>query len=138
MSARPSTIRPHAPQAGFSFLEVLFALSILLVGSVAVLSLFAIGTHHVVERRIARRVAQVTPEVMTIVQDAVDAVAIDEPPPQIRGYELSQPDYTVDVDFDPTGFGGPRYHAKAVLLFRGQPVHAFPPIPISRSTFDPR
>ena len=64
--------RPSNSSSGFSFIEVLIALSILLVGSVSILSLFMIGVHHQVERRIEKRLQQVRPEVLAIAQDIVD------------------------------------------------------------------
>lgn len=125
-------------QTGFSFLEVLIALSVLLVGSVAIMSLFAIGAREAVDRKIEARLAQVRPEVQVIVQDALDAVDSGKRPESIRERELSRPDYTLNVDFQPSPFGGPRWVAHAVILFRGDPIRVLPPIPLLRSTLDPR
>jgi prepilin-type N-terminal cleavage/methylation domain-containing protein len=134
-----SPARPTA--AGFTFIEVLFALSILLVGSVGILSLFALGTHHMLQRRVEEAVARVTPEVRVLVQDHIDILKSDEAPSPIRARPLSRPDFSVDVNFSPSAFGGARYYAQAVILFRGEPVWrggVLPPIPLSRSTLDPR
>jgi prepilin-type N-terminal cleavage/methylation domain-containing protein len=132
-------VRTHLPgQAGFSFLEVLIALSVLLVGSVAILSLFAVGAREAVDRKIEARLAQVRPEVQVIVQDALDAVDSGKRPASIRELDLSKRDYTLNVDFQPSPFGGPRWVAHAVILFRGAPVRVLPPIPLLRSTLDPR
>ncbi len=125
-------------QHGFSFLEVLIALSVLLVGSVAILSLFAVGAREAVDRRIEARLAQVRPEVQVIAQDALDAVPSGSRPEPIKDLELSQRDYTLNVEFQPSPFGGPRWVAHAVILLRGDPVRVLPPIPLLRSTLDPR
>ncbi len=125
-------------QAGFSFLEVLMALSMLLVGSVAILSLFAIGAQHMVQRKIDARLTQVRPEVQVIVQQSLDRKKPGEAPDKISGLELEQPDFSLDVDFQPSPFGGDRYVALAVIYFRGSPVRVLPPMFLTRSTLDPR
>lgn len=129
---RPSTA------AGFSFLEVLMALSALLVGSVAILSLFAVGAHHMVQRRITARYAQVRSEVEVVLQDALDRAKPGELPPAIRGLDLSEREYALDAEFRPSPFGGDRAVALAVVLFRGTPARVLPPVFLTRSTLDPR
>ena len=99
--------RPAAQQ-GFSFLEVLSALSILLVGSVAILSLFAVGANEALQRKVDARLTEVRPEVQVILQDALDARPAGEIPVAIQDRALSRPDYTLDVEFRPSPFGGPR------------------------------
>lgn len=125
---------PH----GFSFLEVLIALSVLLVGSVAILSLFAVGASESVQRKIDSRLAQVRPEVQEIVQDALDAQPSGALPSKIKDRPLSRRDYSLNAEFLPSPFGGPRVVAHAVILFRGRPVRVLPPIMLSHSTLDPR
>ena len=125
-------------QHGFTFLEVMISLTMLLVGSVAIMSLFAIGAKEAVKRKVTARLDQVRPEVHSIVQDALDSVKTGEMPPRIKGQELSRRGYTLDVEFVPSVYGGPRVVAYAVILFRDRPVRVLPPIPLSRSTLDPR
>jgi len=140
------SLRAHRPrisaragaEAGFSFLEVLIALGVLLVGSVSILALFAIGAQHAVQRRIDARLAQVRPEVMSIVQDTLDQHTQSDLPPEITDRPLSQQDYSLNVRFRRSAFGGPRYFAHATILFRGEPVGVLPPLPLARSTLDPR
>ncbi|MCP5066458.1 MAG: molybdopterin-dependent oxidoreductase, partial [bacterium] len=55
ITEQPDCITERPDQAGFSFIEVLIALSILLVGSLSILSLFAVGVDHMVQRRIEQR-----------------------------------------------------------------------------------
>lgn len=129
---------PRCAQHGFSFLEVMIALTILLVGSVAILSLFAIGAQEAVQRKVAARMAQVRPEALSIVQDALDKRKTGELPPPIRDQKLSPRGYTMNVDFRPSRFGGPRVFAYVVILFRGEPLRVLPPLPLSPSTLDPR
>lgn len=125
-------------QAGFSFLEVMIALTMLLVGSVSILSLFAIGAQEAVQRKVTARLAQVRPEIQSIVQDALDVQKTGELPARIRGRELSQRGYSLDVEFAASPYGGPRVVAYAVILFQDKAVRVLPPIPLSRSTLDPR
>lgn len=131
-------MRGTAAQHGFSFLEVLIALSVLLVGSVAILSLFAIGAREAMDRRIEARLAQVRPEVQSILQDRLDAAPTGKGPENIKDLDLSRQDYTLDAEFHPSPFGGARWVAHAVISFRGSPVRVLPPIPLLRSTLDPR
>jgi len=125
-------------QHGFSFLEVLIALSVLLVGSVAILSLFAIGAREAMDRRIEARLAQVRPEVQSILQDQLDRAPPGKGPADIEHKDLSRQDYTLDAKFQASPFGGARWIAHAVISFRGAPVRVLPPIPLLRSTLDPR
>ena len=119
--------RDPRPDSGFSFLEVLMALSMLLVGSVAILSLFAIGAQHMVQRKIDARLTQVRPEVQVIVQQALDGKKPGEAPEKITDLELPQRDFSLDVEFQPSPFGGDRYVALAVISFRGSPVRVLLP-----------
>jgi prepilin-type N-terminal cleavage/methylation domain-containing protein len=137
VSAPAAPARSCASLRGFTFIEVLFALSILLVGSVAILSLFAIGADALVQRRIDARLAQLRPQVETLAQDALDTQKNDQPPAKISAYELD-PDYTVDVEFKQERGSNARLMAYAVIQFRGRPVRVLPPIPLTRSTLDPR
>ncbi|MFV1959264.1 MAG: hypothetical protein ACC662_07610, partial [Planctomycetota bacterium] len=106
--------------------------------SVAILSLFAIGAQQMMERRIDARLAQVRPEVESIVQDAYDAQKAGALPPRITDQALSQPDFSLDVDFTASPFGGDRAVALAVIEFRGEPVRVLPPIFLTRSTLSPQ
>ena len=113
--------------AGFSFLEVLIALSILLVGSVAVLACFALGVAHLAQRKLEARLEQVRPEVETIVQDAVDALPPGELPQKIVDRPLSRPNFSLKVEWSASPFKDPSVVAHAVVLYRGSPVYPMPP-----------
>ena len=135
-------MRGRRCQQGFSFIEVLIALSILLVGSVSILSLFAIGVHHQVERRIEKRLQQVRPEILAIAQDVVDQgdplKLPNERSDATKAIPLSQPGYTVDLRFSANPFHGQGLLAHAVIKFRGEPVRVLRPIPVFRSTLTPK
>ena len=137
---RPQSSR--STQSGFSFIEVIIALSILVVGSVSILSLFTIGVHHQTERRIEQRVLQVTPEIKTIVQEELDKVPPGRMPKVVKDRQLSVRGYTVDVKW--TGNSLIRANvvagvfAHATLKFRASAVRTLKPIPLTRSTLDPR
>lgn len=118
------------------------ALSVLLLGSVAVLALFAVGVNALVDRQVDSRLEIIRPEVRMLVQDAVDRVAAgrapeDIPPTaQAPPRPLSPRGYGVRVKFKPAESGA-GHVAAAVLYYQGRPVRVFPPIPVSRSTLDP-
>ena len=130
-------------QHGFSFIEVIIALSILLVGSVSILSLFSIGVFHQTERRIEQRVQQVTPEIRTIVQEEVDKIPPGRMPKTIKGRELSLRGYTVDIQWTANRMSASStvtagVYAHAVLRYRGNPVRTLMPMAMTRSTLNPR
>ncbi len=132
----------NARQHGFSFIEVIIALSILLVGSVSILSLFSIGVWHQTERRIEERVQQVKQEIETIVQEEVDKLSPGAMPKTVKERQLTLPGYTVNIQWSanpalPQGVNSGVF-AHAVLRFRGNPVRTLKPIPVTRSTLNPR
>lgn len=142
MSAVPAPgARPARPEGGFSFIEVIIALSILLVGSVGILTLFAIGVDHQIQRRISARVEMVRPEIETLVQQTVDGWPVGQPPPS-RTVEapLSVRGFSVRLRFEPneTRFGGPGYIAWADLLRDGNRLRTIGPFPAVRATTSAR
>jgi Tfp pilus assembly protein PilV len=131
-------------QQGFSFLEVLLAMSILLLGGVAVMALFALVVDSLVQRQIKPRLEQVRTEVQTMAQEAVDLKppgalpapipsAANEPPKN-----LSLPGFGVRIEFTRSTATSTGVLAKSVVYFQGRPVATIPPIPLVRSTVDPR
>ncbi len=127
---------PRSARAGFSFIEVLMAMSVLIVGSVSVLGLFAIGVNRMVDRRVEARLAEVRPEIDSILQARVDLARPDELPKAITRAEpvlLSRRGYGLAVEWRANPFEhAPGYLAQAELLFRGAPVRRLI-IPIRRS-----
>ena len=123
-------------QHGFTFIEVLMALSMLLVGSVAILSLFAVGTQHLVQRKVDGQIDQVRREAWVVLQDAFDNAPSGGLPERIADHELSARDFTLDASFQPSPFGGDRAVAQAVVKYQGTPVRAFP-MPLTRSILVP-
>jgi len=121
---------------GFSFIEVLMALGMLLVGSVSILALFAMGTEHLVQRKIDGQIDQVRRETWVLLQDAFDGESSGGLPDAIAGRALSEPDFTLDATFRPSPFGGDRAVALAVVKYQGSPVRAFP-VPLTRSILVP-
>ncbi len=122
---------------GFTFIEVLIALSILVVGSVSVLALFTLGVEAQSRRRIDARQAQVRPEIDAILQAAVDSAAPGRPLEAIRGFALSATGYSLDVDW--VVDEGPSKTPIAIpfLVYRGVRVRALGPHPIQRSLLQP-
>ena len=96
---------------GFSFIEVLIAMSILVVGSVSVLGLFTIGVNRVVQRRVDARLIKVRPEIDSLLQARVDSADPDKGPADVTRESplpLSQRGYALSVTWksNPLGFPG--------------------------------
>lgn len=123
-------------QAGFTFIEVLMALAMLLVGSVAILSLFAMGTQALVQRQIDARIDPVKREAEAILQDAFDAESAGGMPDRIADRDLSEPDFSFEATFRPSPYGGDRAVAVAVVKYQGAPVRSFL-VPLTRSVLVP-
>lgn len=132
----------RSSRAGFSFLEVMVALSMLLVGCLAVLPLFAIGAQHLTARRFDTEIRRLRPEVLTIVQQEVDrhgGLPRDLGAGGRKVYPLSLRGYDVTVDwavspFDELGAG---VVALAAIRREGRVEHVLKPIALNRSMFDP-
>lgn len=122
----PRRARPAADPSGFTFIEVLMAMSILASFSVLIIGLFAIGVDRMVDRRVEARFQQVRPEIDAILQTRVDAAAPGELPAEIvrdQAVPLSRRGYSLAAKFNASPFkGAPGYLATVELLFRGQPV----------------
>jgi len=136
LPSRPQPGPTAAGERGFSFIEVLMAMGVLVVGSVSVLGLFAIGVNRMVDRRVEARLAEVRPEIDSILQARVDLARPGEMPKAITRAEpvpLSRRGYGLAVEWRGNPFqNAPGYLAHAELLFRGEPVRRLI-IPIRRS-----
>jgi type II secretory pathway pseudopilin PulG len=131
---------PHPGAAGFSFIEVLIAMGVLIVGSVSVLGLFAIGVNRMVQRRVDARLEQVRPEIDSILQAEVDRMKPGELPQPItpeKPHPLSRRGYALAVNWRPSPWRTPGVMAHAYLLYQGQKVRTLV-IPLRRSYLDPR
>ncbi len=126
MSFASRTLPGTSRDRGFSFIEVLVAMSILVVGSTSVLALFAIGVDRMVERRVEARYQQVRPEIDAILQTRVDATRPGDLPAAIKRADpvlLSRRGYSLAAEFKTSPFkGAPGYLVTVEMLFRGQPV----------------
>ena len=121
-----STRNTAKGQAGFTFIEVLLAMSILASFSVLIIGLFAIGVDRMVDRRVEARFQQVRPEIDAILQARVDSAKFGDLPQEITrdgAIPLSRRGYSLAAKFKSSPFqGAPGYLAVVELLFRGQPV----------------
>lgn len=130
--------RTSSPR-GFTLIEVLIAMSLLLVGGVSILSVFTLAVVHRVERDVEAKVDLLRPEVRTIVQDTVDGAKKGQPPAALVDVPTSQPGFTLSCTFERSPNGEPSWVARAVLSYRGTVLRQGRfPIWLSRSTFDPR
>lgn len=137
-ASRASQTRAENGRArGFSFIEVMIAMAILVIGAVSILALFSVGVHHQVQRRVEERVAKLRPEVETFVQQAVDTAPLGEKPKNLKETPLSQPGYTMDVVWTAKTHGS-GYNATVTIRAGGAPMKTLGPLPVTRSTLDPR
>ena len=132
--------RPPLRARGFTLIEVLIAMSLLLVGGVSILSVFTLAVVHRVERDVESKVDLLRPEVKTLVQDAVDSAKKGQSPANLVEVSTSQPGFTLTATFERSPNGDPAWVARPVLSYRGKALRQgrFPPIWLSRSTYDPR
>ena len=120
-------IRAHQRKdAGFTFIEVLLAMTILASFSVLIIGLFAIGVDRMVDRRVEARFQQVRPEIDAILQTRVDSAKEGGLPTEITAAEavpLSRRGYSLAAKFTSSPFkGSPGFLATVELLFQGKPV----------------
>ena len=132
----------HAPPRrrarGFTLIEVLIALGLLLVGGVSILSVFTLAVVHRVERDLEAKLDLLRPEARTLAQDAVDKAPADKSPPTISDQPLSQPGFSASVTFSRSPNGDPAYVAHVQIAYRGKVPRQgrLPPLWLYRSTFD--
>jgi hypothetical protein len=136
----PGLLVPRRREAGFTFVEVMIALSILLVGSIAILGLFAVGVTHLVDRELLARVEKVRPEVRVILQAMVDAAPSGVTPPTRPVSDpipLSERNLALAVSWRPAPGTSTSFQAQAVILLQGAPVHTLPPMAFTPSVWKP-
>lgn len=134
-SQHVSSQHVSSQKGGFSFIEVLIAMSILVVGSVSVLGLFTIGVNRVVQRRVDARLIKVRPEIDSLLQTVVDSADPNKGPTDVTRESplpLSQRGYALAVTWKSSPFEGPQYWAQVELLYQGKPVRLLS-MPVTRS-----
>jgi prepilin-type N-terminal cleavage/methylation domain-containing protein len=132
-SALPLRPRVSRRRGGFTLIEVLIAMSL-------ILSVFTLAVVHRVERDVESKLDLIRPEVKTLVQDAVDSAKKGAPPATLVDVPTSQPGFTLSCTFEKSPHGDPAFVARPVLSYRGTVLRQgrFPPIWVSRSAFDAR
>jgi len=142
--ARPvSAVAPAAPAAvpgrrrGFTLLEVLIAMALLLVGGVSILAVFTLAVAHRVERDIEAKLDLVRPEVRAMAQEAVDRADKQLPPATMTNVATSQPGFTVSIRFQKSPNDDPAWVAAARIAYRGEefPQGILPPMFLVRNVF---
>jgi prepilin-type N-terminal cleavage/methylation domain-containing protein len=129
--------RPPRPgPRGFTLLEVMIALALLLVGGVSILSVFSLAVSH----RVEPRLDLVRPQARTLAQEAVDAAEPGRPPAPIVDAPTGQPGFTVSVSFARSPNDDPAWVASISISYMGTPLRTgrLPPLWLYRSALDPR
>ena len=149
-TGKPSGTKAGAK--GFSLIEVLIALAILLVGGVSIMAVFALAADLLVQRKLEERLILVRSEARTMAQDAVNAAEAGKPPRPIGDGKdpaswrsTSQPGFSVAMIFVPSPHGARddpwTYVAQVRIAYRGTELppayNASFPAFVTRSTLDP-
>lgn len=136
-SAAPA---PRRTARGFTLIEVLIAMSLLLVGGVSILSVFTLAVVHRVERDMEAKLDLLRPEARSLAQDAVDKTKAGTPPAPLVNAPTSQPGFTLSVAFVRSPNGDPAWVAQCVISYRGQELRQgrLPPMWLTRSALDLR
>lgn len=126
--------------AGFSFIEVMIALVMLLVGCLAILPLFALGVQNLANRRLASDLRRVRSEVLVIAQQEVDGASglprgLDSG--NRRTYKLSADGYDVQIEWVLKPLEGQGVTALAAVRHNGEVVYPMPPIALFPAVLDP-
>lgn len=143
-AAEPARLHPApAPRRtarGFTLIEVLIAMSLLLVGGVSILSVFTLAVVHRVERDLEAKVDLLRPEARSVAQDAVDRTKAGTPPAPIVNAPTSRPGFTLSVTFARSPNGDPAWVAQCVLSYQGKELRQgrLPPMWLTRSALDLR
>jgi type II secretory pathway pseudopilin PulG len=130
----------RARAGGFTLIEVMIALAMLLVGGVGILAVFAVAAAHVVESKVAEKMGQARYEAEAMAQAAVDAMdPASKAPLAIRDRPTSVPGYAVSIDFAPSPNGDPAWVARIRVSYRGTPTTQglLPPRFVTPSSLDP-
>ncbi len=129
---------PVAPRRrGFTLLEVLIAMALLLVGGVSILAVFTLAVAHRVERDIEAKLDLVRPEVRAMAQEAVDRADKQLPPATMTNVATSQPGFTVSIRFQKSPNDDPAWVASARIAYRGEEfAHGvLPPMFLHRNVY---
>ena len=131
-SPSPSSAR------GFTLIEVMIALGLLLVGGISILSVFTLAVVHQVERNLEAKLDLLRPEARTIAQDAVNKAEPGKAPVTISEREMSEPGYSTSVTFSKSPNGDPAFVAHVQIAYRGRVPRQgrLPPLWLYRSTLD--
>jgi hypothetical protein len=141
----PTAIGPRSTSstraaAGFSFIEVMIALVMLLVGCLAILPLFALGVQNLANRRVSSDLRRVRSEVLVIAQQEVDGATglprgLDAGNRKV--YKLSVEGYDVQIEWVRKPFEGQGVTALAAVRRNGEVVSPLPPIALFPAILDP-
>jgi prepilin-type N-terminal cleavage/methylation domain-containing protein len=123
-SAAASGARAPRRAGGFTLLEVMIAMALLLIGGVSVLAVFTLAVTHRIERDVEARLDLVRLEALSMAQQAVDSAKPNETPAAIVNQQSpSQPAFSVSTRFVRSpNRDDPAWVALAKISYRGTPI----------------
>lgn len=119
-AARPAVPPTPSSRRGFTLLEVMIAMSLLLVGGVSVLAVFTLAVGHQVASAVERRLDLVVPQVAEMAQRAVNEAKDGAPAPIVKA-PTSQLGFTVSIVFRKSPNGDAAWVALAQVFYQDQP-----------------
>lgn len=137
MSATDPAV-PVPGRRGFTLIEVLLAMAILLVGGVSVLAVFTLAVSHGIQRDIEESLDLVRPEIRAMAQEAVDKADRALPPNPVTNAPTSQRGYTVSIQFVRSPNQDEAWVAVAQIAYQGQAFEQgrLPPMFLYRTVYD--
>jgi len=129
---------PARRRHGFTLLEVMIAMALLLVGGVSILAVFTLAVAHRVHRGIEGQLDQVRPQVRVMAQEAVDRAPKGKAPAAIVNAQTAQTGFTVSISFVPSPNADPAWVALVRIAYQGTELSdgVFPPLFVQRNVYD--
>jgi prepilin-type N-terminal cleavage/methylation domain-containing protein len=123
-AVRSGTPGPSRPaRGGFTLLEVMIAMALLLVGGVSILAVFTLAVEHRIMRDVEAKLDLVRPEAVAMAQEALDTAKPNEPPAAIVQRPSAQPQFAVSARFAPSPVKDDEaWVALISISYRGSPL----------------
>jgi prepilin-type N-terminal cleavage/methylation domain-containing protein len=133
-----TTLAARPRRQGFTLLEVMIAMALLLVGGISILSVFTLAIAHRVGRDVDAELAQVRDQVRAMAQAQVDAAPKGKPPEPLVDAPTAQTGFTVTIRFVPSPNGDASWVAQVRIAYRGVELRegTVPPMFLRRNVYE--